>query len=242
MAGNPGTYVLVTRPRAQGQAFAARLKARFGGAINITQSPLLEIRLLDADLSLQGVGWLLFTSANGVRGFAALSERRDIPALCVGDRTAQMAATLGMTVESAAGTVDDLLDLARARACASGGGSGDAFLYLRGATVARPLVKMMRDAGLKAREAVVYEQVALSLTSEGRALFDGRRKVIVPLFSPRSARLFIEASQGLDTTAACIVCISRNVAEQFDSERLDQIRVASAPNSLAVEREIAAIL
>ncbi|MDQ7080612.1 MAG: uroporphyrinogen-III synthase [Paracoccaceae bacterium] len=238
MAGNPGTYVLVTRPRAQGQAFAARLKARFGESINITQSPLLEIRYLDADLSLQGVGWLLFTSANGVRGFAALSERRDIPALCVGDRTAQMAATLGMTVESAAGTVDDLLELARARAGVSRG----AFLYLRGKKVARPLVRMLRDAGLNAREAVVYEQLPRPMTPQARDLFDGARRVVVPLFSPRSANVFMEQVQGLDTSATTVVCISGNVADQLERARFGQVRIASAPNAAAVEREIAAII
>ncbi len=238
MAGNPGTYVLVTRPDEQGQAFAARLKARFGESINVVQSPLLEIRLLKADLSLQGVGWLLFTSANGVRGFAALSERRDIPALCVGDRTAQMAATLGMTVESAAGTVDDLLELARAKA----GDSRGAFLYLRGRKVARPLVRMLRDQGLNAREAVVYEQLSRPLTPQARDLFDGARKVVVPLFSPRSAKLFMEQVRRLDTSASRVVCISDNVADQLESARFDLVRIASAPNAAAVEREIAAII
>ncbi len=238
MAGNPGTYVLVTRPRAQGQAFSARLKARFGESINIIQSPLLEIRLLKADLSLQGVGWLLFTSANGVRGFAALSERRDIPALCVGDRTAQVANDVGMTVRSASGTVDDLVALAQQVAQ----GTQEAFLYLRGRKVARPLVKMLRDAGLIAREAVVYEQLSVPLTPVARALFDGTRRVIVPLFSPRSAALFVEGVQGLDTSATQVVCISRKVAAQVDATVFREVRIAHRPDSESVEREIATIV
>ena len=57
---------------------------------------------------------LLFTSANGVRALAALTPRRDLPALCVGPATAAAARQAGfVNCFEAAGDARALADLAR---------------------------------------------------------------------------------------------------------------------------------
>ncbi len=109
---------LVTRPREQADELAAALSAR---GIEPVLEPLIEIRLKDDGARvlaplLEVAGGLLFTSANGVRAFATFSMRRDLPALAVGDATADAARDAGFAdVASAGGTVADLALLVRRR-------------------------------------------------------------------------------------------------------------------------------
>ena len=72
--------VLVTRPRPDAEAFAEALATRGHEALI---EPLLEITLAEASalpLELDAFQALLVTSANGLRAFAALPERRALPA------------------------------------------------------------------------------------------------------------------------------------------------------------------
>src|SRR5262245_4293126 len=91
--GRSPMRILLTRPREDTLALAEKLKAR---GHEILVEPMLEIRFaVDAAVDLASVRSLLFTSANGVRAFAAASKRRDLAALCVGDTTAAAARSLG---------------------------------------------------------------------------------------------------------------------------------------------------
>lgn len=55
---------------------------------------------------------LVFTSANGVKAFARLSDARSNPVYTVGRNTADEARTAGFTrIETAAGDVDDLVEI-----------------------------------------------------------------------------------------------------------------------------------
>ena len=106
--------VLVTRPEGDAEQLAARLAER--GHASVIEN-LLTIRFRpEAARSLgpflDGVQALLFTSANGVRAFAAASERRDFRVFAVGNATAAAARAAGFAeVTSAGGAVDDLAKL-----------------------------------------------------------------------------------------------------------------------------------
>ena len=102
--------ILITRPIEDAKPLADALAER---GIEVLIEPLLEIRHLeDAEIDLTGVQALLFTSANGVRAFAALSPRRDLKVLTVGDGSADAARQAGFaTVESAKGDVEALAAL-----------------------------------------------------------------------------------------------------------------------------------
>src|SRR5687767_2000262 len=112
--------VLITRPRDDALSLAEKLEGR-GHKVLI--EPLLEIRyVVGAKIDLAGAQAVLFTSTNGVRAFAAAESRRDLPAFAVGDSTAAAARVAGFTmVESAGGTVDDLVRLVQARLKPQGG-------------------------------------------------------------------------------------------------------------------------
>ena len=237
MAGNPGIHILLTRPSAQSTAFGDQLQHRFGARIQVVLAPLLQITPVSTALDLQGIAMLLFTSVNGVTGFAALSDRRDIPCLCVGQKTADVARAVGLTAVSAGGSADDLLQLALTQTDLDG-----AFLYLRGRHAARDLVGDLAAAGKCARAAVVYDQKALPLTDAARTLLDGKARVLLPLMSPRSARLFASAADGLDLRNTVAIAISEGAAKPLQGLSLAAIRIAARPTAAAVTQEIAATL
>src|SRR4029453_3124472 len=99
--------ILIPRPMEDARPLADALEER---GIEVLIEPLLEIRHLDdAEIDLDGVQSLLFTSANGVRAFAALSPRRDLKVFTVGDGSADAARQAGFpSVESAKGGVEAL--------------------------------------------------------------------------------------------------------------------------------------
>ena len=96
---------------------------------------------------LDGAAGLLFTSANGVRAFAAASPRRDLPALAVGDATAAAARAAGFAdVASAGGNVADLALLVRRRLEPEAG----ALVHSRGAARSRA-ISPARSASMATR-------------------------------------------------------------------------------------------
>lgn len=101
--------VWVTRAEPGAARTAARLRDM--GFEPLVQ-PLLEVETLTPPLpDLDRFAALVFTSANGVAAFAALTPRRDRPVFTVGETTATAARTAGFVgVRSADG---DLADLAR---------------------------------------------------------------------------------------------------------------------------------
>ncbi|MBM3519006.1 MAG: uroporphyrinogen-III synthase, partial [Alphaproteobacteria bacterium] len=94
--------VLITRPRAEAERLAADLAAR---GIESLIEPVLEVRFRDVALPDPArFQAFLCTSANGARGLAAMTARRDAPLYAVGDATARAAEALGFAkVVSAAG-------------------------------------------------------------------------------------------------------------------------------------------
>ena len=141
--------VLLTRPLEDSRAVAEALRPE---GIDCLVWPLTRIVPTAGALEIpEGTGGLLFTSANGVRAFAALEPRRDLPALCVGDATAEAAREAGFAdVRSADGDAQALAELARRSGIA-------AFLHPRGRDAAGDLAGWLRESGRQVAEAVLYE-------------------------------------------------------------------------------------
>jgi uroporphyrinogen-III synthase len=191
--------ILVTRPREDSQHLAQQLEAK-GHQVLI--EPLFTIEPEpDASLDLEGAQALVMTSANGVRAFAARSERRDLRVFAVGDATAEAARACGFAdVESAAGDVEDLARLVRERARPEDG----ALLHAAGSAVAGDLAGALQGAGFEVRRAVLYRaEPALALSSAAlTALREGGIDVAM-FFSPRTARTFVSLAKAAGVERAC---------------------------------------
>ncbi len=226
-----GKTLLLTRPLAQSQALARDI-ARLNPATTCLLSPLLEITFTGSLPPLDGFGGLVFTSANGVRGYALAGGTPDLPAFCVGARTAAVAQAAGFAVRSADGDVGDLARLLD--------GAQGPFLHVRGGHVAGNLAARPDVA-----EVVLYHQTPVPLTAAAtQALAQGQVDGVV-LYSPRTADVFVrELGRHTDWRRDSVVplCLSRNIAERLAGAGLAPAQIAAAPRRDDMQALIAAFL
>jgi uroporphyrinogen-III synthase len=234
---------LITRPLEDAQPLADLLRAR---GVATTIEPLLEIvPRAEAEIDLAGVQALLFTSANGVRAFAAKSSRRDIPVLTVGDGSAAAAREAGFTtVAAAGGDVEALAKLVIDTIDPKAG----ALFHGAASALAGDLQGRLEAAGFTLRRAVLYDaKTATAFSPETRMNLTLGGVDMVLLFSPRTARTFAELWRGAEqpslarTTA---LCLSAAVAREIGEMGWQKVAVAEKPDQPSmlglVEAEIAA--
>lgn len=226
--------LLVTRPAEDAGPLARLLEER---GHQVVLEPLLDIvPCKDAELNLNGVQAVLFTSANGVRAFAELSYRRSFPVFAVGDSTAHAAAIAGFSaVESAGGDVADLAALV-ARKCDPKNG---ALLHPAASQVAGDLKGLLEKQGFEVRRAVIYEaKPRHAFSSETVRLFQDALLDGVMFFSPRTAqsfaRLAVQANIKERLGGVLAFALSKAVAAPIESLGFRSVRVASSPDQDAL--------
>ena len=224
MPDNATPLILLTRPRAQGARFAALCEAEFGTRAEVMQAPMQEIVWTGPPPAMAEDAALIFTSENGVRGAGHTGAGRR--AYCVGQRTAEAARLAGYDAISADGTAGDLAALIQ-KAPPAG-----PLIHLHGAFVRGDLAGQLRAGGLRAEGRVVYDQVALPLSPAARKALAGPRRVIAPLFSPRSARLLAEAAPDLANTA--LPCISKATRDALPAPLRALATISAAPTGAAM--------
>jgi uroporphyrinogen-III synthase len=221
--------ILITRPIEDARPLADALEAR---GVEVLIEPLLEIRHLeDAEIDLDGVQALLFTSANGVRAFAALSPRRELKVFTVGDGSADAARQAGFPhVESARGDVEALAAVVVDRLKA-----GDGVLFHAAGTVtAGDLKARLEGLGYQVRRAQLYEaKIATALSTETRANLTLGGIDAVLLFSPRTAVTFADLWQSAGAPSLARIqalCLSAAVAREIGSLGWAGVEIADRPD------------
>lgn len=216
--------VLLTRPQAQGDRFAADLVARFGDRIAITTSPLIAPAFLTPDIPPRPYTALIFTSETAVT--SARVPNLPSRAYCVGDRTAAAATAAGFAAQSAQGDAAALIALIRSSA------EVGPLLHLRGADTRGDIAATLTAAGIPTDQAITYDQRPQPLTPEAKSLLDGQTPVLLPLFSPRTAELL--AALGPFRAPLWLAALSPAVAEAAAPLRPARSMTASAPNAAAL--------
>lgn len=182
---SPAFGVLLTRPAWQGMRFAAALRRRFP-AVRIVESPLLAPVLLRPELPPGPFDAVVFTSETGVA--SAIPYRASLPrlAFAVGDRTTEAARGAGFDARSASGDADALVALlAHLRL--------GRLIHLHGEDTRGDVAGRLTAAGIETHAAVTYRQVAQPLTDLARSMLADTAPVVLPVFSPRTARLLSAA-------------------------------------------------
>lgn len=233
-----GPAVLITRAEADAAPFAEALRA--AGWTPVLE-PMLTIRPLDgAPLDLAGAAALAFTSANGVRVFAARTADRSLPAFAVGPATADAARAAGFArIHTAGGDVEAL-----AAEIADALEPGDLVVHAAGASVAGDLAGALAAAGLRARRAALYEAIAAEALSPDVAAQFARGAIAwTTFFSPRTAKTFVRllVRAGLADAArrAGAACLSQQVAEAARAAPWRRIAVAARPDYGALVEALA---
>lgn len=226
--------VLITRPEPDAQTLAKLLIER---GIEPILAPLISIRIRnDIDVSLADVQAVLFTSANGVRAFAATGAERNLPAFCVGDATAEAAREAGFAdISSAAGDVGALASLV-AGACDPSGGD---LLHAAGSAVAGDLAGALETDGFTVCRAVLYDaEPAAELPDDANAAIERGEIDAVLLFSPRTAARLIDLIRAAGLESACAgiqaVCLSSAVAGALGDLKFAERLVAERPDQASL--------
>ncbi|WP_415184842.1 uroporphyrinogen-III synthase [Phaeovulum sp.] len=182
--------LLLTRPKPESDRFAEEFCKRFGVGWPVVISPLMKIIALHAEIPAEAAdASLVFTSANAVAPFVALSPAAGRRAYCVGDRTAQVAADMGFDAIAGPGDAERLIPLITAQATGK-------LIHARGRHTITNLAERLNLAGIETYEALVYDQLEQRLTGAAHKALMGPRAVIVPIFSPRTARIFVGQFDG----------------------------------------------
>jgi uroporphyrinogen-III synthase len=235
-------HALITRPLEDAKPLADLLAAR---GVDCIVEPLLEIVPHDdAVIELDGVQALLFTSANGVRAFAAHSPRRDIGVLTVGEGSAEAARAAGFkNVMAAGGDVDALVRLVQERLDPKAG----PLFHGAGSALAGDLQGKLEQAHFTLRRTVLYEaKTATAFSPEARMNLALGGIDMVLLFSPRTARTFVslwEAAEKPSLVKTTALCLSDAVAREVNDIGWQRVKVAARPDQPSmlalVEAEIA---
>ena len=228
MARQSHPIILLTRAEAQSQSFADQI----GGALI---SPLMRPEFLSPALPPGDFAAVVLTSQTGAEAAGRISAAGgSLPkrAFCVGDRTAAAAQAAGFEMSSAAGNADDLL--AHIISAAPEG----RLLLLQGQDSVGDLGNRLNSAGIETVSQIIYRQIAQTLTDEAIAVLRGPATVILPIFSPRSARLLaIELRRIAAKAPVLVAALSPAVAEAFEFPTVFT-EIAARPDNAAMLRAV----
>jgi uroporphyrinogen-III synthase len=228
--------LLVTRPEAEGERTAARLRAM---GHEVWLAPLLRVEPV-ADPTFGPGPWagVAFTSANAVRAVSSHSrspELMSLPAYTVGARTREAAVAAGFArARSAEGDVEDL-----ARLIAASAEAGLPLLYFAGAERAGDLAAALAPAGRAVETVIAYRaQLVSDFDADARDAIAQRRIEAVLHYSARSAAAFLAVTQAAGLTEfvknAKHFCLSTQVATPLTAAGARSVSIAAAPNENAL--------
>jgi uroporphyrinogen-III synthase len=204
----PGVWVTRTQPGAQ--ATADRVRA---AGFEAFVAPLLEVVFeAGGEIDLAGITALAFTSANGVRAFAARSASRSLPVYTVGRGTATAARAAGF--QGIVAGEGDVMALGKTIPPEA------VVLHPGAAEPAADLVSALEGRDIAAKGLVVYRTVSAMLTKAD--LTAAAASDFVLLQSAKAALAFRDL--GLDHPRP--ICLSEAVGQALASVA---VTVASAP-------------
>ncbi|MFW2542793.1 uroporphyrinogen-III synthase [Primorskyibacter sp. 2E107] len=225
----PLPILLMTRPKAQAEDVVAALRDA-GARFDAIYAPLIGVAWTGAMPEQEGLGGLIFTSANGVRAWAQRGGRSDLPCYAVGGATAAAAADAGLQAISADGNAEDLIALLAERK------PEGAWLHVRGVHSRGDVAGRLSAAGMHIEACVLYDQPALEPTAEALDALAGKAPVVAPLYSPRTAALFAR----LPIKAPLLVAgLSQAVVKPVAALHIYKQKIATRPESDAM---LAAVL
>ncbi|WP_305972569.1 MULTISPECIES: uroporphyrinogen-III synthase [unclassified Mameliella] len=224
--------LLLTRPRAASERFAARLR-QDGLQFRAVISPLFTVEVTGPLPDVTQAKGLIFTSANGVMAWQALGGRTDLPALAVGPATARAAQAAGMQAQDGGGSAEDLVRFIIAQR------PPGPLVHLHGAHVRGNIAKRLSTAGIPCRGAAIYDQPPCPLNAEARAALDGQVPVVAPVFSPRTGELLAKECA---KAPLLVAAMSQAVVNALMPLHKRNLKVAERPESEAMREVVSDLL
>lgn len=227
---NPTPTLLITRPQPAADRFVGNLPRRILSRVNLCISPLIRIERIAMSIDFGDARGVIFSSANGVAAAAGLTDRRDLPAYCVGEATTRLARAEGWAAQRAGDTAQALI------ASLLGAGERGPLLHLSGVHTRGEIAETLTAGGCTTRRVAVYDQKLVPLSDEAQAVLARRGPVVVPVFSPRTARHFV--GQCPNTGNIHLIAMSAAVAESLSALANKPLTIAERPDADSMVEQI----
>lgn len=225
-----GATILMTRPADRSEEFLSRCETRAGRRLPAVVSPIIEIRD-EGDLpDLSRYATVVLTSASAVARLAREGQLQGRSVACVGARTAELSRAAGASASALGDTVEGFLGAAASLQPPA--------IHCRGIHTRGDLAARLTDMGIQCDEAVIYDQIGRPLSVAARGLLTGSGRVVLPVFSPRSARLI--AGFGGITAPLTVIAMSQAVADAWSGP--GRVQIAYEPTADAMAEAVLASL
>ena len=221
--------LLLTRPQKDAQAFAQEVLSHQPAA-QILISPVLTITPIGTLPDLSAYAAVVFTSRHAVACFVHAPIPKKMTCFAVGEATAQAAKKLGFSVINSAGAAQDLILLVQKT------GAAGPLIHPHGQHARGQIATTLTKKGIPCAECVIYDQIETPLSIQARALLTQPQALLVPVFSPRSARLL--QRYGPLPNGSEIIAISQTVAACFSAQPHIKTTVACHPNRGAMLKAV----
>jgi len=210
--------LVMTRPRAVAQNFVDGIAADALVDVCVLYAPLVDIVPTGHAADLSDAASVIFTSANGVK-FAPKGQGR--VAYCVGEKTAQVARAAGWDVHLVQRDAEGLIASLKADPPTG------PLVHLAGTHRRGGIDVQLAQGGTHVDVQVLYDQPLQPLDDSVRAVLSGEGRVILPLFSPRTAAHLGGLIAGAPNTVA--VVMSDAVAQAIKHVPFADVVIAAAP-------------
>lgn len=212
--------LIMTRPEESSRRFIKAIADDLRIQFQIVVSPLIQIVPRDVRPEIGAADAVIFSSANGVR-FAPQGKGQ--VAYCVGEATSRAAACAGWCSHCAGETSEALIaTLIASRSKAK-------LWHLSGVHTRGDIPQHLLNAGKNITRVVLYDQAVLPLNAQARSLLVTSKKVIVPLFSPRTAQQFVDTCPHEATPT--LLALSAVVAEPLCALSNASAHIVSSPTA-----------
>lgn len=221
--------LLMTRPLEASERFVTSLQKDVA-LDDVVISPVLAICPTGNAPEPGAARGVIFSSAQAVHLY---NGPTDLPAYCVGPHTTEVAKQRGFKAEQKGRNAEELVQ------ALIGSAVPEPLLHLHGTHTRGKIAARLAAAGQDVRAVALYDQQPAQLSCDALALLDGERPVILPLFSPRSARLLSAQAQG--RAERWVVSMSEQVAENAKGLLPARHLLASRPDAEAMRATITAL-
>jgi uroporphyrinogen-III synthase len=147
-----------------------------------------------------------------------------------GEAAADRGADVGVVALDAARLVERILET----------GVPAPLLHLRGEHARGEIAQTLSSAGIETHEAVVYAQQAVAMGADALRLIRGDGPLVLPLYSPRSARLVGQAAR--PGPQVHVIALSQAVAQEYAAVTGQDAEICESPEGHVMIERIAAAL
>jgi uroporphyrinogen-III synthase len=208
----------------------------------IIHLPTLKISTMKTELiDSDSFDAFIFTSANAVRNLKLASANKSVHCFCVGSITEKIARQSGfINTSSAGGTVNALKNLIMVSDKVN---KNAKLAYFCGDNISYDLDLELKNEGLKITKIINYSSEVISdLSNENKKLMENFPPDLIYIYSARSAESFITIVKNYRlnplVTQSTVMCISKKVADIFESREWKKIEIFSPGDEILKLKEL----